>query len=178
MIKGSGCSAIVAPAGESATVYSSLVLMSAQLDGYARSTAGCRDEVATALQKTVGPAEPNAENCTEASLTCAFLASSITVSGALLKLVDQGDKLVASLHPEVITGALARHRILSDGINELAAQLTALDEARSNGRGNRGRSCHQGHQRTPDNRRGMPMASLATVKTRSTTISMSSTRQH
>ncbi|WP_411731514.1 hypothetical protein [Paeniglutamicibacter sp.] len=133
-IKGNGCAAIVAPAGETATVYSSLVLMSAQLDGYARSTAGCRDEVATALQTTVGPSEPNAENCTVASLTCAFHASSITVTGALLKLVDQGDKLVASLDPEIITGALARHRSLSDGINELSDQLTALDEAESNGK--------------------------------------------
>ena len=132
-IKGNGCAAIVAPAGETATVYSSLVLMSAQLDGYARSTAGCRDEVATALQKTVGPSEPNAENCTVASLTCAFHASSITVTGALLKLVDQGDTLVASLDPEIITGALARHRSLSDGIDELSDQLTALDQAESNG---------------------------------------------
>ena len=135
-IKGNGCAAIVAPAGETATVYSSLVLMSAQLDGYARSTAGCRDEVATALQSTVGPSEPNAENCAVASLTCAFHASSITVTGALLKLVDQGDKLVASLDPEIITGALARHRSLSDGIDELSNQLTALDQAESNGKAN------------------------------------------
>lgn len=134
VVNGQGCSAIVSPAGESATVYSSLVLMSAQLDGYARSTAGCRDEVATALQKTVGPAQPSAENCTEASLTCAFHASSITVTGALLKLVGQGDKLVASLDPEIITGALARHRSLSDGIDELSNQLTALDQAESNGK--------------------------------------------
>ncbi|OIH84519.1 hypothetical protein BLJ79_10250 [Arthrobacter sp. UCD-GKA] len=133
-IKGNGCAAIVAPAGETATVYSSLVLMSAQLDGYARSTAGCRDEVANALQKTVGPAQPNAKNCTEASLTCAFHASSITVTGALLKLVGQGDDLVASLDPEIITGALARHRSLSDGIDELSKQLTALDQAESNGK--------------------------------------------
>ncbi len=132
-IKGNGCAAIVAPAGESATVYSSLVLMSAQLDGYARSTAGCRDEVATALQKTVGPAQPNAKTCTEPSLTCAFQASSITVTGALIKLVDQGDKLVASLDPEVITGAQARHKILSDGIDELSNKLTALEETSKSG---------------------------------------------
>lgn len=136
-IKGNGCAAIVAPAGETATVYSSLVLMSAQLDGYARSTAGCRDEVATALQKTVGPSEPNAENCTVASLTCAFHASSITVTGALLKLVDQGDKLVATLQPEVITGARAQHRLLSDGIDELALKVDALDEAAATGDANK-----------------------------------------
>ncbi|GAA3327326.1 hypothetical protein GCM10017711_30610 [Paeniglutamicibacter sulfureus] len=136
-IKGNGCAAIVAPAGETATVYSSLVLMSAQLDGYARSTAGCRDEVATALQSTVGPSEPNAENCAVASLTCAFHASSITVTGALLKLVDQGDKLVATLQPEVITGARAQHRILSDGIDELALDVDALDEAAATGDANK-----------------------------------------
>ena len=136
-IKGNGCAAIVAPAGEAATVYSSLVLMSAQLDGYARSTAGCRDEVATALQKTVGPAQPNAENCTEASLTCAFHASSITVTGALLKLVGQGDDLVATLKPEVITGARAQHRSLSDSIETLSAQVQALDEASTKGEANK-----------------------------------------
>ncbi|MFL4474283.1 hypothetical protein ACIPVK_09815 [Paeniglutamicibacter sp. MACA_103] len=136
-IKGNGCAAIVAPAGEAATVYSSLVLMSAQLDGYARSTAGCRDEVATALQKTVGPAQPNAETCTEPSLTCAFQASAITVTGALIQLVDQGDKLVATLQPEVITGARAQHRILSDGIDELSTQVQALDEASAKGEANK-----------------------------------------
>lgn len=135
-IKGNGCAAVVAPAGETATVYSSLVLMSAQLDGYARSTAGCRDEVANALKSTVGPAEPTAKNCTVPSLTCAFHASSITVTGALLKLVDQGDKLVDSLDPEVITAALARHRSMSDGIDELSAQLTALEQAESKGKAN------------------------------------------
>ncbi|GAA1888139.1 hypothetical protein GCM10009715_37580 [Paeniglutamicibacter psychrophenolicus] len=137
VINGQGCSAIVAPPGEAATVYSSLVLMSAQLDGYAQSTAGCRDEVATALQKTVGPAQPNAENCTEASLTCAFHASSITVTGALLKLVGQGDELVATLKPEVITGARAQHRNLSDSIEALSTQVQALDEASAKGESNK-----------------------------------------
>ncbi|WP_181578346.1 hypothetical protein [Arthrobacter sp. AQ5-05] len=137
VINGQGCSAVVAPAGEAATVYSSLVLMSAQLDGYAQSTAGCRDEVATALQKTVGPAQPNTENCTETSLTCAFHASSITVTGALLKLVGQGDELVATLKPEVITGARAQHRNLSDSIEALSTQVQALDEASSTGEANK-----------------------------------------
>ncbi|MFL4479903.1 hypothetical protein ACIPUB_16705 [Paeniglutamicibacter sp. ORCA_105] len=136
VIDGQGCAAIVAPAGEAATVYSSLVLMSAQLDGYAQSTAGCRDEVATALKSTVGPSEPNAENCAVASLTCAFHASSITVTGAMLKLVGQGDDLVASLNPEVITGAQARHRILSDRIDDLAVQVQALDERSTTGEAN------------------------------------------
>src|SRR5690606_29587849 len=161
-IKGNGCAAIVAPAGETATVYSSLVLMSAQLDGYARSTAGCRDEVANALQKTVGPAQPNAKNCTEASLTCAFHASSITVTGALLKLVDQGDTLVASLDPEIITGALARHRSLSDGIDELSNQLTALDQAGSNGKADDEKAFDEAVKtlRTTVDNAGTPLAGL------------------
>ena len=135
-IKGNGCSAVVAPAGEAATVYSSLVLMSAQLDGYARSTASCRDEVADSLQRTVGPAQPSDKTCKESSLTCAFHASTATVSSALLKLVAQGDKIVDSLNPKIITGALAQHDTLSVGIDELSTELEALATLAATGEAN------------------------------------------
>ncbi|MGL3807882.1 hypothetical protein ACSYDW_17525 [Paeniglutamicibacter sp. R2-26] len=131
VLNGNGCSTVVAPTDESSTVYSSLVLMSAQLDGFAQSTASCRDEVAESLKRTVGPNKPTAETCTEPSMTCAFYASSVSVVGALVSLVQQGDELVAALEPEILAGALARHEDVSAGIDDLAAALEELDKTAS-----------------------------------------------
>lgn len=131
VLNGSGCSTVVAPSDKSSTVYSSLVLMSAQLDGFAQSTASCRDEVAESLKRTVGPENPTEKTCTEPSMTCAFYASSVSVVEALVSLVKQGNELIADLEPEIIDGALARHEEVSAGIDELAAKLDELDKTAS-----------------------------------------------
>ena len=62
VLNGSGCSTVVAPSDKSSTVYSSLVLMSAQLDGFAQSTASCRDEVADVAEAHRRPRETDRGN--------------------------------------------------------------------------------------------------------------------
>lgn len=125
-LNGRGCAAIVEPTGEASSVYSNLKLISAQLNGYAEATASCRDELTAAMQKTLGPAQPAAANCTEPSLTCAFRASSITVTSELINLALEGDKLVASLKPEVVANSLARQESMSASLNELSEKLDHL----------------------------------------------------
>lgn len=125
-LKGEGCQAMVAPKGEASSVYSNLMLISAQLEGYAESTAGCRDELADNLQRIVGPADPGVENCDTPSLTCAFRASSISVTGELIKLVLEGDKLVQSLQPEIIGNAISSHEAIAGSLIEMQSALDAL----------------------------------------------------
>lgn len=124
-VKGQGCSAQVAKPGKSATVYSSLLTMSSQLDAYATVNADCRDTVASALRQTMGPAEPTAEQCDEQySMTCTLYGSAAAVTVSLVKLVDRGDQLVSQLQPEVVAAAITAH---DDAEEQLGAAQKGVD---------------------------------------------------
>ena len=119
-LDGEGCATVVAPPAQASSVYGSLLQVSAQLDGYAQSSEACRDEVAAALDRTVGPAEPDLESCTDQqSLTCALFASSYLVTDALIGLVAQGSDLADALQPELAQNAIDRY-------GDMAANLTAI----------------------------------------------------
>ena len=126
-IDGDGCAAVVAEPGQTASVYGSLLQVSAQLDGYAQSTAGCRDQVAAELQRTVGPSNPDAASCkTESSLTCSLFASSVTVTVALIGLVTDGVALAESLDAKPAVLAIESNDALTADLAALDAQLDAL----------------------------------------------------
>lgn len=126
-LDGEGCATVVAPPAQASSVYGSLLQVSAQLDGYAQSNAACRDEVAAALDRTVGPAEPDLESCIDQqSLTCSLFASSYLVSDALIGLVDDGDDLVASLQPELAQNAIDRYTDLEANLTAIQTELAAL----------------------------------------------------
>lgn len=136
-VDGEGCAAVVPEPDRAASVYGSLLQMSAQLDAYAATSAGCRDQVAADLASTVGPADPTVQTCyTDVdgqlalvpSLTCALFDSSVTVTAALVDLVEQGAEIAASLQPEIVRAALDRHAELATDLDSLSAQLTALQE--------------------------------------------------
>ena len=75
-INGDGCTAEVPKSGKAATVYSSIQTMASQLDAYAKVSAGCRDIVAGAIEATMGPEDPTAEECAEqGSMTCSLYGS-------------------------------------------------------------------------------------------------------
>ncbi|WP_187977397.1 hypothetical protein [Mycetocola sp. JXN-3] len=128
ILTGTGCSVVVAPPGEASNVYSSLALISAQLDGYASASASCRDEVATELQRSIGPATPSVETCSvdAPSMTCALFAASVTVTGSLIDLVRQGDGLIAELQPEILAGARQHQNAVTTGLANLLVQVDAL----------------------------------------------------
>lgn len=110
-IDGDGCSAEVPKAGKGATIYSSVLTMASQLDAYAKVSAGCRDLVAGAIQATMGPEDPTAAECAEqGSMTCSLYGSAITITAALLGLVNKGDALVADLRPQVVKDAMTQQQ--------------------------------------------------------------------
>ncbi len=126
-INGEGCAAEVPKSATSATVYSSVLTMASQLAAYAKVSAGCRDIVAGAIEATMGPENPTAEECAEqGSMTCSLYGSAVTVTGALLGLVKKGDELVATLHPQVVEGAIKDYEASAGTLEELRADFAAV----------------------------------------------------
>ncbi|WP_054147111.1 hypothetical protein [Frigoribacterium sp. RIT-PI-h] len=126
-LDGEGCATVVAPPAQASSVYGSLLQVSAQLDGYAQSNEACRDEVAAALDRTVGPAEPDLESCVDQqSLTCSLFASSYLVTDALIGLVDQGTDLADSLQPELAQNAIDRYTDLEANLTAIQTELSGL----------------------------------------------------
>jgi hypothetical protein len=106
-VTGVGCTAEVTQAEKTTTVYSSILTMASQLDAYATVSAGCRDIVAGAIEDTMGPENPTMQDCAErGSMTCSLYGSAVTVTAALLGLVQTGDELVADLQPQLVQGAI------------------------------------------------------------------------
>ena len=125
-IDGEGCAAEVPKSAKAATVFSSVQTMAAQLDAYAKVSAGCRDAVAGAIKATMGPEEPTAEECAEqGSMTCSLYGSAVTVTGALLGLVKKGDELVAGLQPEMVESAIKDHEASAGTLEKVRADLAA-----------------------------------------------------
>ena len=120
-IEGAGCAAEVAkPEQAATTVYGSILTMASQLDAYATVSADCRDAVAGAIVATMGPENPTPEECAvQGSMTCFLYGSAVTVTGALLGLVKEGDDLVAGLQPQVV----------KDAIRDQASSAKTLQEA-------------------------------------------------
>lgn len=121
-ITGAGCTAEVTKSEKTTTVYSSILTMASQLDAYATVSAGCRDIVADALEATMGPENPTAQDCaSQGSMTCSLYGSAVTVTAALLGLVKTGDELVADLQPQLVQGA----------ITDQAASTATLEQVRT-----------------------------------------------
>jgi predicted nucleic acid-binding Zn-ribbon protein len=126
-INGDGCAADVSKSEKAATVYSSVQTMASQLDAYAKVSAGCRDTVAGALQATMGPENPTAEECAEqGSMTCSLYGSAVTVTGALLGLVKKGDELVADLQPQVVEGAIKDQEAATATLEQVRVDLAVI----------------------------------------------------
>ena len=126
-INGDGCTAEVPKSGTSATVYSSVLAMASQLDAYAKVSAGCRDIVAGAIEATMGPEDPTAEECAEqGSMTCSLYGSAVTITAALLGLVEKGDEIVAGLQPQVVEGAIKDHDAAAATLETARADVAAI----------------------------------------------------
>jgi hypothetical protein len=126
-INGESCTAEVPQPGPAATVYSSILTMASQLDAYAKVSAGCRDTVAGAIQATMGPANPTAEECAkQGSMTCSLYGSAVTVTSALLGLVKKGDELVSDLQPQMVEGAIKDQAAAAVALEKVRADLATM----------------------------------------------------
>ena len=129
-INGDGCTAEVPRPGQTATVYSSILTMAAQLDAYAKVSADCRDSVADSLRTTVGPENPTPEECAaQGSVTCSLRGSAVTVTAALLGLVAEGDALVESLDLKSLPLAIKNQEASRDALEQVRIDLDALLES-------------------------------------------------
>ncbi|WP_104167020.1 hypothetical protein [Arthrobacter sp. SX1312] len=128
-VNGDGCTAEVPRPGQTATVYSSILTMAAQLDAYAKVSADCRDMVADSLRTTVGPENPTPEECAaQGSVTCSLRGSAVTVTAALVGLVAKSDALVASLDLTSLPRALKNQEASEGSLAEVSEVLEALLE--------------------------------------------------
>lgn len=132
--QGEGCSATVAAAESGSTLYSAFLLLSGQLKAYAEANAGCRDEIAAGLQRTVGPDDPGAATCSSPSLTCALYESSSSVTGELIRLVASGQQIADALDSQLILDALRHYGVLSADIDAVLTGLGTASAATSSTR--------------------------------------------
>ncbi|GAA4114175.1 hypothetical protein [Enteractinococcus coprophilus] len=107
LVTGQGCAATVEDAESNGSLYSTFLILGAQLEGYANANAECRDEIVSGIQDTLGPEIPDAEVCKEnsTSITCALFAAQDSVLSSLGDLVGAADEIVGKLQPEKVEKA-------------------------------------------------------------------------
>lgn len=139
--QGEGCAATVEDAEANGSLYSTFLVLGAQLEGYAQTNAECRDEVVAEIQNTLGPEEPTLELCEEASsITCTLFNAQVSAQGALDELVAAGKANVNELVERNVTQGAGKHsdeidqkleniRGLLDSVENRENQWDALDEA-------------------------------------------------
>lgn len=128
LLQGEGCSATLRDAESNGTLYSSIVLLGAQLDGYAEANAECRDQIIAELEHTLGPEVPTNEVCDEPSMTCALFAAEKSVLASMDQLVSDGQKIVDGLKPFPVADIREGNNEVGYRLDELDTELDAFDD--------------------------------------------------
>ncbi len=124
---GQGCSAVIQAGRSDGTVFSTLLVLAAQLDGYSAATAGCRDEIAAALRETLGPDIPTGDSCASAlSATCALLRAEQTASATFADLVENAHGIAGTIDTAHVASAIDLRWGLDSRLGEIAAALQVL----------------------------------------------------
>lgn len=124
---GSGCGTTVTANSSDTSLYGSLLRVSAQLDGYSKTTGACRDAIQQELVATVGPAEPTTEACASStSVTCSLFQLKAEFTQIAEKLVSDGEAAAASLDSAAMSGATDAYATLSADIDAVVAQTANL----------------------------------------------------
>ncbi|NWN88754.1 MAG: hypothetical protein HLX51_09485 [Micrococcaceae bacterium] len=63
LLQGEGCAATAEDAESNNSLYSTFLVLGAQLDAYAQGNTECRDEIVQEIEQTLGPETPDAETC-------------------------------------------------------------------------------------------------------------------
>lgn len=118
-----GCASTVATPHAAMSVYGNLMQVSSQLNGYATATDKCRAQAVRQLLLTVGPPTPTAEQCMDprasGSVTCGLRTTQMTMDNSLLRINEEGQKLVASLDPTAVNDAITGFQELNSGVKGL-----------------------------------------------------------
>lgn len=131
--EGEGCAATVEEAEANGSLYSTFLVLGAQLDGYAEANAECRDAIVSEIESTLGPETPDAETCdvandSEVSITCALFDAQNSVLTSLDDLVDEGDRIIEELDTQVVADAKEDNDNLREQLTDINTQLTELDD--------------------------------------------------
>ena len=127
LVQGEGCSATLRDAESNGTIYSSIVLLGAQLDGYAEANAECRDQIVSEIESTLGPEVPTNETCEEPSMTCALFAAEKSVLASMDQLVKDGQQIVAGLQPFSVKDIRTGNDGVGSSLTELQDELAAIE---------------------------------------------------
>ena len=130
LVTGQGCAAIVEDAESNGSLYSTFLILGAQLDGYAQANAECRDEVVSEIQRTLGPEIPDAEVCEEGdSITCTLFNAQISVQESLDELVKAGKANIQALINEKVTdGARGYSNDIGGKIEDIRKRLADVED--------------------------------------------------
>ncbi|MFC7623806.1 hypothetical protein ACFQU4_25900 [Microlunatus sp. GCM10028923] len=129
-VSGKGCSTVVGSPQAVGSVYGNLVQVSAQLEGYATASKNCKAEAQQVLLRSVGPAKPNAELCkNDKSTTCSIWAAEQTFAAIMKQLVDDGERLIGKLQPEIVTTAKKEYDELGPEVEGVGAAAHEVSRA-------------------------------------------------
>lgn len=129
-VSGNGCSSVVGSPQAVGSVYGNLIQVSAQLNGYATANERCKAEAQAVLLRSVGPAEPSAELCKDdKSTTCSLWAAEQTFAEIMKRLVDDGERLIGKLQPEIVATARKEYQDLEPEVETVGAAAQAVSDA-------------------------------------------------
>lgn len=129
-VSGKGCSTVVGSPQAVGSVYGNLVQVSAQLEGYATASKNCKAEAQQVLLRSVGPAEPNAKLCKDdKSTTCSIWAAEQTFAVIMKRLVDDGERLIGKLQPEIVSTARKEYEDLAPEVTGVGAAADEVSRA-------------------------------------------------
>lgn len=128
LMQGQGCAATVEDSEMNGSLYSTFLVLGAQLDGYAEANAECRDEIIAEIANTLGPEVPDAETCdpengAEDSVTCALLDAQNSVLTSLDDLVQEGEAIVAELEAASVDSVLDTNDEIETHLNSLGTRF-------------------------------------------------------
>ena len=127
-LTGSGCEQKVTPSPQSASVYGSLLQVSAQLDAYADATKACKEELQQTIKSSIGPALPTDDDCRDSaepanpSVTCTLHEAEKTVG----TFITAGQQAVDDLSGTKPTSVASSITTLTQQLQAVADQTDKL----------------------------------------------------
>ncbi|OAV62395.1 coiled-coil domain-containing protein [Enteractinococcus helveticum] len=130
LVTGQGCAATVEDAESNGSLYSTFLILGAQLDGYAAANAECRDEIVAGIQDTLGPEVPDQEVCKEngTSITCVLFAAEKSVLSSLDDLVAEGQRIADELENTSVDPSWTTNEEIGTKLETIGARFDDIYE--------------------------------------------------
>ena len=131
LVTGQGCAATVEDAESNGSLYSTFLILGAQLEGYAEANAACRDEIVAGIQDTLGPEVPDVETCdpsngVSTSITCALFSAQNSVLKSLGDLVETGEQIIAELSTQDVSAADKHNKKIGESLDSVEENIDKI----------------------------------------------------